>query len=113
MQGVEVPLQPAGRDDEQPAGGAADAPERVRPLAGEEHERTRRRLELLAVAFDLQQAGEQVDALVLAGVRVPRRAADDREGEDGELTAGGASAGLQVGPVRGQSLIGGQDVSAW
>lgn len=66
MQGVEVPVQPAGRDDEQPAGCAADAPERVRPVAGQEHERTRPRLELLAVAFDLQQAGEQVDALVLA-----------------------------------------------
>jgi hypothetical protein len=86
----------------------------VRPLAGEEHERTRRRLELLAVAFDLQPTGEQVDALVLAGVRVPGRAAAvDREGEDGELAAGGAGAGLQVGPVGGQSLIGGQDLSAW
>jgi hypothetical protein len=60
---------------------------------GEEHERTRRRLELLAVAFDLQHAGEQVDALVLAGVRVPRRAAVNRDGEDGELAAGGAGAG--------------------
>src|SRR5215475_67210 len=69
MQGVEVVLQSAGGDDEQPACGAADAPERVRPLAGEEHKRTRRHPELLVVAFDLQQAGEQVDALVLAGMR--------------------------------------------
>ena len=37
----------------------------------------------------------------------------DRQGEDGELAAGRAGAGLQAGPVRGQSLIGGQDVSAW
>jgi len=68
VQGVEVVLQAAGRDDEQAAGGAADAAECVRPVAGQEHERPGRRLELLAVAFDVQQAGEQVDALVLAGV---------------------------------------------
>src|SRR5215469_269569 len=41
VQGVEVALQAAGRDDEQAAGGAADAAECVRPVAGQEHERRR------------------------------------------------------------------------
>src|SRR5215470_4809551 len=97
MQGVEVVLQPPGGDDEQAAGGTADTSKRVRPFPGEEHERTCGRLELFAVAFDLQPAGEQVDALVLAGVGMPGRAAVEREREDRELAARGPRAGLQVG----------------
>jgi len=58
MQGVEVVLQPSGGDDEQAAGDTADTSKRVRPFPGEEHERTWGRLELFAVAFDLQSAGE-------------------------------------------------------
>ena len=53
MQGIKVVLQPPRGDDEQATGSAADTSKRVRPLTGEEHERTSGRLELLTVTFDL------------------------------------------------------------
>ena len=88
----EVLVEAAGRADDQQPGRPVDAVERVRDGAREEDERAGRRREAVAAALDRQAPVEQVEALVLVEVGVPRRPA-----VDGGLDQRQASAGRSDG----------------